>query len=125
MCARRAVAIPFPGVQMIWRSARLSLVVGTVLVAINSGPALLSGDLSPSTMTRIGLTYLVPFFVSAYSWRAAQRVMRPGQVSRRRASMVCLSCDGPASQVVTVEAGGVVPPCQHCGGRARWAARGR
>lgn len=110
---------------MIWRSARLALIVGTVLAAINSGSALLSGDFGASTMTRIGLTYLVPFLVSVYTWRSALRVMCPGQVSPRRASLVCLSCEGPTSHAVTVDAGAVLPPCQRCGADTRWVARGR
>lgn len=103
----------------------MALVVGTVLSAINGGSGLLSGDHGTATMTRIGLTYLVPFFVSLYSWRSALRVMRPGQVSRRRESLVCLSCDGPITHIVTVEAGAGVPPCQRCGAGTRWVARGR
>lgn len=110
---------------MIWRSAWLAVVVGTILAAINSGSALLSGDLGTSTMTRIGLTYLVPFLVSVYTWRSALRVTCPGQVARRRASLVCLSCEGPASHIVAVESGAVVPPCQRCGADTRWVARGR
>lgn len=110
---------------MIWRSAWLALMVGTILAAINSGPVLLSGHVSASTTTRIGLTYLVPFLVSVYTWRSALRVICPGQVASRRASLVCLSCEGPASHIVAVESGAVVPPCQRCGADTRWVARGR
>jgi hypothetical protein len=49
----------------------VALVVGTVLVAINQGPALLSGPLTPALAVRVALTYAVPFFVALYAaWRA-------------------------------------------------------
>lgn len=54
-----------------WHSAlRVALVVGTVLVVINQGPALLSHPLSLALAARVALTYAVPFFVSLYAaWR--------------------------------------------------------
>lgn len=69
---------------MIWRSARLALVVGTILVAINNGSALLSGDLGAAAIARIGLNYAVPFLVSLYSqrWgpgRGADSMTKPGR----------------------------------------------
>ncbi|MBI2401802.1 MAG: nitrate/nitrite transporter NrtS [Gemmatimonadetes bacterium] len=53
------------------RAARVALVVGTVLVAINQGPTLLGGRVTPALAVRVALTYAVPFFVSIYAaWRA-------------------------------------------------------
>jgi hypothetical protein len=52
------------------RAARVALVVGTVLVAINQGPALLGGHWSPGLGVRVILTYAVPFLVSLHAaWR--------------------------------------------------------
>lgn len=53
---------------MLRRSAMTALVVGTVLVAINQGGAMLSGQLPASLAWQIPLTYLVPFCVA--SWGA-------------------------------------------------------
>ena len=49
------------------------MVVGTVLVAINHGDALLRGDVSLGRTLRIVLTVLVPYFVSTYSSVAVMR----------------------------------------------------
>ena len=48
------------------RSLTASLVVGTVLVMINQGPALLHGDVQQALTWRVPLNYLVPFCVSTW-----------------------------------------------------------
>lgn len=48
------------------RSAAASLVVGTLLTAINQGPELLSGQFTPAMAWTIPLTYLVPFCVATW-----------------------------------------------------------
>jgi hypothetical protein len=46
------------------RSLVVALIVGTVLNLINQGDAMLSG--MPIDLTKLLLTYLVPYFVSTY-----------------------------------------------------------
>lgn len=53
---------------MLRRSALTALVVGTLLVGINQGPALAAGDIRPGLAWQIVLTYAVPFCVA--SWGA-------------------------------------------------------
>ena len=62
------------------RSLVVALIVGTVLNLINQGDAMLSG--MPIDLTKLLLTYLVPYFVSTYgavSYRlhAARLATRP------------------------------------------------
>jgi len=54
-----------PGV--VRRSAKVSLIVGTLLVAINQGNLLLSGSFLPELFWKIPLTYCVPYTVSTYA----------------------------------------------------------
>lgn len=49
------------------RSAKVSLIVGTILIGINQGNLILSGSLSPDLYWKIPLTYCVPFAVSTYA----------------------------------------------------------
>jgi hypothetical protein len=49
------------------RAFAVTVVVGTVLVAINHGDALLRGDFSLGRGLRIVLTVMVPYCVSTYS----------------------------------------------------------
>jgi hypothetical protein len=56
------------------RAARVALVVGTILFAINQSDVVLAGQVSAVVAAKIGLTYLVPFSVSTYSALAANRL---------------------------------------------------
>ncbi|MGM0562927.1 MAG: nitrate/nitrite transporter NrtS [Pseudomonadota bacterium] len=49
------------------RSLRVSLLIGTLLVAINQGQHILAGDWSAGLWLRIILTYCVPYGVSTYA----------------------------------------------------------
>jgi hypothetical protein len=51
---------------MLRRSLLTSLVVGTILVAINQGNVLLGGDFPGSLAWKIPLTYMVPFCVATW-----------------------------------------------------------
>jgi len=45
----------------------VGLVVGTLLVLINQGDALLRGQITPASLARIALTYCVPYAVATYA----------------------------------------------------------
>ena len=53
--------------QLLLRSLKLAIVVGTVLVAINYGDLILRGDMEKIEWYKIALTYIVPYCVSTYS----------------------------------------------------------
>ena len=59
-----ALALAGPVVR---RALIFAVVVGSVLVAINHGDALLRGEVSGGRWLRIGLTVLVPYVVSTLS----------------------------------------------------------
>lgn len=48
------------------RSLGASVVVGTLLTAINQGPELLEGQFAPAMAWKIPLTYVVPFCVATW-----------------------------------------------------------
>lgn len=48
------------------RSLRASLVVGTLLTALNQGDLLLSGAFPAALWWKVPLTYVVPFLVATY-----------------------------------------------------------
>lgn len=49
------------------RALRVALVVGVVLFAINQLDVVLRGDVTPLVVTKILLTFAVPYAVSTYS----------------------------------------------------------
>lgn len=58
---RAAIARP-----VLARSLRASLVVGTLLTALNQGDLLLKGTFPEALWWKVPLTYLVPFLVATY-----------------------------------------------------------
>lgn len=57
--------------SVVRRGLKFALVVGTVLVAINHGDALLRGEITGGRLLRIALTVTVPYLVSTISSLAA------------------------------------------------------
>jgi len=58
---------------------RVAAVVGTILVAINHGPALAAGTFESGRVIQVLLTYCVPYGVSTYS--AVRAIQRAGAMS--------------------------------------------
>jgi len=56
------------------RAIKVALVMGTLLMVINQGDVLLSGQLTVLVASKIVLTYTVPFSVSTYSALGANRL---------------------------------------------------
>ena len=53
--------------QVVLRGTKVAFIVGTILVAINQGDAILDGSLTAATAWKIPLTYIVPYCVSTYA----------------------------------------------------------
>lgn len=53
--------------DVVRRALKVALLVGTILMGINHGDALLSGKIEPGLLTKIALTYLVPYCVSTFA----------------------------------------------------------
>jgi len=49
------------------RAFKVSLVVGTILMIINHGDAIVAGEVGVNRLIKILLTYCVPFLVSLYA----------------------------------------------------------
>ena len=56
------------------RAIYVALIVGTMPVIINQGDVLLAGAATPLVVTKIMLTYAVPYSVSTFSALSANRV---------------------------------------------------
>ncbi len=59
--------------DVVLRGLKVSAIVGTILVAINQGDLILSGQLDGSAAWKISLTYLVPYCVATYGGVSATR----------------------------------------------------
>jgi hypothetical protein len=53
--------------RVVRRALKYAVVVGTVLIAINHGDAILHGEVTTDRLLRMGLTVVVPYVVSTLS----------------------------------------------------------
>ena len=53
--------------DVVARSFKVGLIVGTILAAINQGDAILTGHFAAAAAWQIPLTYFVPYCVSTYA----------------------------------------------------------
>ena len=49
------------------RCIKVAAIVGTILVGINHGDAMLNGEFTPELAWKVPLTYIVPYLVSTYA----------------------------------------------------------
>lgn len=59
--------------DIVRRSTKVALLVGTILAAINHGDRLLAFDIDAVAATKILMTYLVPYCVS--TWASVQTAL--------------------------------------------------
>lgn len=64
--------------SVVQRALKTSLVVGTILIGINHGDALIRRDLPPDRLAKMGLTYLVPYLVATFASVSTLRELSQG-----------------------------------------------
>lgn len=64
--------------SVVRRALGYAVVVGSVLIAINHGDAILAGEIGPVRWWKMGLTVLVPYAVSTLSSVSATRAAGSG-----------------------------------------------
>lgn len=62
--------------SVVRRALGMSCVVGTLLITINHGSAILRGEVGRERLLQMALTLLVPYCVSTYSSVGATRALR-------------------------------------------------
>lgn len=69
--------------DVVVRGLKVGAIVGTILVVINQGDAILGGGAQPLVAWKIPLTYLVPYCVSTYAGVSAIIAHRKREESAR------------------------------------------
>ena len=59
--------------KTVLRALKVAIVVGSLLMLINHGDIIVTGDIQLTHLWKILLTYVVPFLVSTYSSVESQR----------------------------------------------------
>ncbi|NKB89601.1 MAG: phosphoenolpyruvate protein kinase [Acidobacteria bacterium] len=62
--------------RTVLRGLKFALVVGTILITINHGDAILAGDVDATRAMKMALTALVPYLVSTFSTCGARLEMQ-------------------------------------------------
>ncbi len=52
--------------RLMWRSLRVAVIIGTLLISINHGDVIIGGDFPASLAWKIPLTYTVPYCVATF-----------------------------------------------------------
>jgi hypothetical protein len=92
--------------SVVRRAAGVAVTVGGLLVVVNHGSALLSGDISTTRALQIIVTALVPYCVSTYSSVCALRErIAAGDDARLRAPETRVTLDESRSSAVTQQDG--------------------
>jgi len=65
--------------SVVRRAIRVSLIVGTILILINHGDALIRAEMSLRRLVKIILTYVVPYCVSTYASVGAIHELQNGE----------------------------------------------
>jgi len=73
---RRSWSCSF-AVSRSWVAGRITIVVGTILSAVNQGSVILAGNATGLTWTPIAVNYLIPFVVASIGYHAGCRA-KPG-----------------------------------------------
>lgn len=66
------------------RALTYAVIVGTVLITINHGDAIVSGNVDRTRLLKMGLTVMVPYLVSTFSSVGAIRNLRRTQAEKRK-----------------------------------------
>ncbi len=59
--------------SVVWRALKCAVIVGAILIMINYGDVILDGDINATRLLKMGLTVIVPYFVSTASSVSAIR----------------------------------------------------
>ncbi len=102
------------------RAIRVALLVGIILNLINTPQLAFDFSGSDINLSRVMLTFLVPFFVSTYSSVLSNSSLKPGSISPIDALLQCKSC---RKTDFHVHIGQEVEECPQCKKRTRWSPR--
>ncbi len=98
----------------------LSMVVGSLLNLINQYDIIVTLSWYQMNLSKVILTFLIPFFVSLYSATSARMKFRPGEISLIDTVVECPHC-GHKEHLRRYRP---IPFCPHCRENTKWRIPG-
>jgi len=102
--------------SVIQRAIKVALIVGTALNFINQGEALLTFAFETLSVTKIILTYAVPYSVTTYTATAMKIEFQIGTKAPLEANLQCKCCGNK----LHIHKDELIPECPHCGITTKW-----
>jgi hypothetical protein len=102
--------------EILLKSLKIALVVGTILNFINQGDKLIAMDFENLNHFKSILTYMIPFIVSSYTAFSIKMKFKIGEITHVSANLKCEMCGSGR----TVKANSIIPVCQNCNEKTKW-----
>ena len=102
--------------SIVMRALKISLIVGTALNLINQGHAIVSFNFMDLNITKIFLTYTVPYLVTTYTAMALKLEFHIGTKASVEADLICRKC----KTQIHVKENELIPECPICGVKTKW-----
>lgn len=102
--------------SVVSRATKVSLIVGTLLNIINQGDAIIVLDFANINISKLLLTYLVPFSVTTYTATAMKLEFQIGTKAVIEADLQCSICGNE----IHVQKDELILECPKCGINTHW-----
>lgn len=100
------------------RALKVTFIVGTILNLINQGEVLLHLNLENVNLSKLLLTYLVPYLVTTYTAVALKLEFTIGKYAAIETDLECKRC----KEHIHIQESQLIPECENCGIKTRWRA---
>ena len=102
--------------EIILKSFKISIIVGSLLNIINQGEVIFSFDFEHIDYIKSLLTYAVPFLVSSYTAVSIKMRFKIGDITHVNATLKCKGC----KNIIEVHKNEIVPICNNCKEKTTW-----
>lgn len=102
--------------EILLKSFKIALVVGSILNIINQGDKILALDFQNLNHIKSILTYIVPFMVSTYTALSIKMKFKIGEITPVGANLKCKGC----GNTTHVEKNSFVLMCDNCKEKTKW-----
>jgi hypothetical protein len=102
--------------ELLVKSFKIAIIVGTLLNIINQGETIFSPDFLNIDYVKSLLTYTVPFLVSSYTAVTMKMKFKIGDITHVNANLKCAGCN----EIIVVHKNEIVPVCSKCKEKTKW-----
>ena len=102
--------------EILLKSSKISIIVGTLLNLINQGEVIFSLDFENINYIKSLLTYVVPFLVSTYTAVSMKLKFKIGEKTHVDTALQCQGC----KEVINIHENEIVPFCNNCKETTKW-----